>query len=183
MGFKVRYSYPVKPIFFLFVLLFIILGRASFYIANSGKWVVFEKPSANYKIQYPATWYEASFKGPTEHLTLALDDLAFPLLYTQRLLLYAQNVDDPTIGKATEWGDELIDLSSGTDISDIQATLVGRNEAHLRFFTSEYENHAHIYLVTEDMIYLFDLRYPHDSPSIPREMKEIISTFEFIFID
>lgn len=174
--------------------LFIVLIVGGFSLVqtwqNQGKWRTFDSRGKfhtarhpDFKLDYPATWDSDVYQGYFRSTENVWADFGGNEFYTtfSGLLIYWRPLSNPTINELSTWGQEIIEVYKGYNVSQMEEAQVGVEDypAFIQTFQAD-RTYMVVYILDKEggYILLFDAKpYAVETENL---FKQILASFQIL---
>jgi hypothetical protein len=145
---------------------------------SNGKYYTQAHP--DFRLEYPPTWhdevYQGDFRG-TDDIWADFGD------FSANLRLYWRPLENPTINEFSLWGQEIIEIYEGNNVSQLQNVLVGVEDypSFIQTFQG-YANRTYIivYILNDEGGYLLLLHAKRYNEETENTFRQILASFQIL---
>jgi hypothetical protein len=113
----------------LYVIIVIIFAITSFFLGrywlNQGKWRILVSEQYEYSIKYPANWSMHVYGDGGARGSIYLRSSFGDFFTSDGVYIHEQTMDEPSLIRATEWSEEIIERQRGYRLSELDETVIG----------------------------------------------------------
>lgn len=181
---------PVTVPLYVIVIFFVtligfLLGR---YWLNYGKWHTLVSHQYKYSIDYPANWssntYGENGSRGSDYLRAGFGDF----FTSKGLYIYEQKMDEPSLLKAVEWSQEIIEREGGYQLSELKETVVGQGNypAMVRTFRArdligQQLFYKAVYIATNERVFMLEFSaYTRSYDEATVTFDDMLDSFQLI---